>query len=156
MLLMFYLYFCKQLASQIWSVFSELDCGVKGKIERDRRTSLLFGQQYLNEVVGKGTKKDGKKSSGQARTKGMRWRVGHSGESFVSLERKSILCRMEITDLGWHWGWWGGHCRGIRQERGELKMSVGSSYRKQGRTEGVACEGETERLELEIVSRNNL
>lgn len=87
MLLMFYSCFCQYLASQIWSVISVSDCGVKGESERDGGTNVLFGQQYPSEALGRGMKQDGEGSSGGARTEGMGWRVGHSRESLVSPER---------------------------------------------------------------------
>lgn len=117
---MFYSCFCQHFASQIWSVVSGSDCGVKGENKRDRGTNVLLEQQIPNEVVGRGAKQDGAGSSGEARTEG--WPLwGRLGEP----RGESILSRMEITDLGWSWGWWGGQCRGIGQERGECKVSVG-------------------------------
>lgn len=86
MVLMFYSCFCQHLASQIWSVVSGSECGVKGESERDGGTNVLFGQQYLNEAVGRGAKQDGEGSSGEARTEGVGQRVGHSGEGLVSPE----------------------------------------------------------------------
>lgn len=83
---MFYSCFCQHLASQIWSVVSGSDCGVKGESESNWGTNVLFGQQYLNKAVGRGVKQDDGGTSGEARTERMGGRVGHHGEGLVSPE----------------------------------------------------------------------
>lgn len=66
-----------------------------------------------------------------------------------------ILSEKEITSWGSCWGSWCGHCREIRQEWGEFKVSAEWGWRKQKRMEGEAWEGESESLGVEMVEEDS-